>query len=305
MSQAPSANILDCVIIGGGPAGLTAALYLARFNRNFAVIDGGESRASWIPETHNLPLFTQGIAGPEILRRQREHAEICGARLISGKVTELSKTASGFGVRYQKHGAEPGELEARFALLATGVIDIPPRIPDVEDAVQCGLVRYCPICDGYEAKGKKVAVIGIGNKGLGEAAFIARTYSSDVTLLSFHEPLLLNEEEDEKRRKYRIRHIGEPIRTLARKGGKVCAKGTQTEYDFDVVYSALGVEYRSGLATALGAISDPAGALKVDEHSETSVPDLYAAGDVTQGLNQIVVAMGQAAKAATAMHNRF
>ena len=296
---------LDCAIIGGGPAGLTAALYLARFNRSFALFDGGNSRAAWIPESHNLPLFTHGIAGREILRRQREDVEAYDSTVIDTEAKKISKTGSGFTVEFQKGGVEPSQLTARFVILATGAEDIPPLIPNVEEAVQRGLVRYCPICDGYEAKGKKIGVIGVCDKGLGEAVFMARTYSPDVTLLSFHEPLVLSDQELVMAKEHGISVICEPIQTLGLDGRAVTARASKSgrEYRFDVMYSALGVRYRSGLAMALGAETDAMGALQIDCHSQTTVPGLYAAGDVTQGLNQIVVAMGQAAKAATRIHN--
>ena len=92
---------LDCAIIGGGPGGLTAALYLARYNRRFVVFDGGSSRAAWIPESHNLPLFTQGIGGPEILRRQRDHVQNYGGRIIDGEAKKLNKAGSNFSVEFQ------------------------------------------------------------------------------------------------------------------------------------------------------------------------------------------------------------
>ncbi len=136
---------------------------------------------------------------------------------------------------------------------------------------------------------------------------MARTYCPDVTLLSFHEPLVLSDQELQTAKEHGISVIAEPIRALALNGRAVraTASGSEKDYQFDVMYSALGVRYRSGLATALGAQCDEAGALKVDDHSQTTVCGLYAAGDVTQGLNQIVVAMGQAAKAATHIHNRL
>jgi thioredoxin reductase (NADPH) len=298
--------LLDCVILGGGPAGLTAALYLARFNRSFILIDGGDSRAAWIPESHNIPLFSQGIAGSEILRRQRAHAEEYGARIVEGTATELAKTARGFALALRPKADGPTEIEARFAILATGVSDISPPIPDVERAVERGLIRYCPICDGYEARGKKVGVIGIGSKCLGEAAYIARTYSDDVSILSFHKPLSLNGEERERLEWHGIHLIEEPVSLLDCKGGKIVASGVGgLGYTFDVMYSALGVHYRSALAKALGTAANEAGALVIGAHSETSTPGLYAVGDVTEGLNQIVVGMGQAAKAATHIHNQF
>ena len=126
MAARMSSEPLDCVIIGGGPAGLTVALYLARYNRRFVLIDGGNSRAAWIPESHNLPLFTKGIAGPEILRRQREHVEAYGASIIDAKVTKLEADGSGFTVRLQAD-AQTYKISARFIVLATGVVDIAPQ----------------------------------------------------------------------------------------------------------------------------------------------------------------------------------
>ncbi len=303
MTRAPQ-RMLDCVIIGGGPAGLTAALYLARFDRHFIVIDNGDSRAAWIPESHNIPLFTQGIGGREILKRQREHAELYGARILEGKATGLTRIPAGFAVSFDQRGGGAGLVEARFAILATGVADIPPEAPDVESAVGCGLIRYCPICDGYEAKGKKVGVIGRGDSGLKEALFIARTYSQDVTLLSLREPLTVTGEQRTSLDRYGVRLVPEPITSLSCDNDKVIATGA-ARYVFEAVYSALGVRYRSDLAVSLGAACDEDGALQTGDHAETTVPGLYAAGDVTRGLNQIVVAMGQAAKAATHIHNHL
>ncbi len=166
-----SSDSVDCAVIGGGPAGLTAALYLARYNRNFVLVDSGDSRAAWISASHNLPLFTQGIAGPEILRRQRDHVQAYGGTIVEGEAAKLSERHSGFSLEVQTANGVLSHLTARFVVLATGVADIPPRIPKLEEAVQRGLIRYCPICDGYEAKGRKVGVIGV------ETGDWARPYS--------------------------------------------------------------------------------------------------------------------------------
>ncbi len=118
---------LDRAIIGGGPAGLNAALYLVRFNRSFALLDAGDSRAAWIPKSHNLPLFTHGIAGWEMLQRQREDVHTYGGTVIDAK--KLIRASSDFTVEFQKEGAEPSHLTARVVIFATGVKDIPPLIP--------------------------------------------------------------------------------------------------------------------------------------------------------------------------------
>ncbi|MFC7736150.1 NAD(P)/FAD-dependent oxidoreductase [Roseomonas sp. GCM10028921] len=291
---------LDCLIIGGGPAGLTAALYLARFNRRLVLVDGGDSRAAWIPTSHNFPLFAEGIGGREMLSRQRENLAQYGIEPRKGQVTALEKREGRF-VALLEDGSPP--IEARRVLLATGSHDVEPSLPDHADALRRGLVRYCPICDGYEARGRKVAVIGHGARGLGEAVFVARSYSPDVTLLTLGDPI--SEEDARRAEEYGIRVITAPIDALDVEGDRISAvRAGGQEHRFETLYSALGLTVRSDLATRLGAEHDDSGSLIVDDHCRTTIPGLYAAGDVVRGLNQIVVAMGHAAIAATDIHNR-
>src|SRR4051812_41704037 len=188
---------LDCLIIGGGPAGLTAAVYLARFRRRVLVVDSGAPRAAWIPTSHNIPFFAEGIAGPEILRRDRETVERYGVPIEAGTVARLERGRDGFSAAMKAAGGGSRMIRARRVLLATGAVDVEPELPDLPDAVRRGLVRYCPICDGYESRGQRIAVIGHGAHGLGEAAFVARTYSDDVTLLTLGRRLELGPEQRE------------------------------------------------------------------------------------------------------------
>jgi thioredoxin reductase (NADPH) len=298
-------SALDALIIGGGPAGLTAAIYLARFRRRFLVVDAGEPRAAWIPASHNIPFFADGIPGPEILAREREHATRYGARIETGRVTALRKEGGGFTATVEGQGGHR-PVRARRVLLATGAVDVEPDLPDLPDAVQRGLVRYCPICDGYESRERRIAVIGHGSHGLGEAVFIARTYSSDVTLLTLGRRMQLDSGERERLDEHAVKVVEAPVRALDVRDGRIAALrlGDEKEYRFDILYSALGLRYRSDLGLALGADHDEDGALRVDSHSQTSVKGLYAAGDIVRGLDQIVVAMGHAAVAATHIHNR-
>jgi thioredoxin reductase (NADPH) len=299
-------KLLDCLIVGGGPAGLTAALYLARFKRKALVVDSGAPRAAWIPTSHNIPFFVEGIPGPEILKRQRENLGQYGAQVFPGTVAGLQKLPDGFvGLVEEKEGGTR-QIRARRVLLATGAVDIEPDLPNLPDAVRRGLVRYCPICDGYESRSQRIAVIGYGARGLGEAAFIARTYSSDVTLLTLAQGLALSAEEQELAHKHRINVVSTPIAELDIAGDQISAirTGDGKEHRFDILYSALGLQYRTGLAISLGAEQDASGALVVDSHNQTTVKGLYAAGDIVRGLDQIVVAMSHAATAATHIHNR-
>ncbi len=299
-------ELLDCLIVGGGPAGLTAALYLARFERRFLVVDAGDSRASWIPTSHNIPVFADGISGREILARQREHLARYGVQVVAGKVAALRKAEVGFLAAYEVRTGRSREVRARRVLLAIGAADVEPDLPDLSDAARRGLVRYCPICDGFEARGKRIAVIGHGDRGLGEAVFVARTYSRDVTLLTLGQGMDLDADERERVSEHGIKVVHEPVAEIGIEGGRITLLRTASgkEHRFEVLYSALGLKLRSELAQTLGAEHDGTGAVIVDEHSRTTVPGLYAAGGVVRGLDQVVVAMGHGAVAATDIHNR-
>jgi thioredoxin reductase (NADPH) len=289
----------DVLVVGAGPAGLVAATYLARFRRSVIVADGGEPRASWIPVSHNMPGFPEGVAGPDILKRLRCQAEEYGAVIQSGCVRHLAAEADGFTAE-----TDFGPVTARAVLLATGVVDHHPNLPGVEHAIRRGLVRICPICDGYEATGKRVAVIGRDDLGAREAAFI-RTYSDDVTLIHAGAPAALTLHQGLERLGVPV--IEAPIDQVRLEGDRVTALGWDGRFEaFDLIYSALGVTPQVELAMEAGcALVEDDGRLSTDDHQQTSVPGLYAAGDVVLGLNQIAVATAEAAVAATAIHNRL
>ena len=287
---------VDVLIVGAGPAGLTAANYLARFRRSVLVADGGQPRASWIPLSHNMPGFPAGITGDAILARMREQAEEYGAQIEAGWVDRLTLEGDRFTVAF-----EGREVRARAVLLATGVIDHHPDLPGVERAIERALVRICPICDGYEATDKVVAVIGHSDKGVREAAFL-RTYSDRVTLIHIGPPEALTEREALVR--LGVELVETPIEQVQLEGDRVTALCWNGQYQaFDLVYSALGTSPNAELAQGLNARLADDGRLEVDLHQKTSVPGLYAAGDVVRGLNQIAVATAEAAVAATDIHN--
>jgi thioredoxin reductase (NADPH) len=292
---------LDTVVIGAGPAGLTAAIYLGRFRRRFVVIDGGDPRAGWIPVSHNYPAFPDGIAGVELLRRLREQAARYGAEYLEGRAERLERTTDGFLVHL-----EDRQLRAACVLLATGVKDNEPKLGDVFDAVQRKLVRICPICDGYETIGQSVGVIGSSEKGAREALFM-RTYSDRVTLIHVGEPETLPDDERLELAQAGIDVVETHINAVRIEADRIAAFdfGDGVSRTFDVVYSALGTTPRGRLAEELGALTDETGSLIVTGHQMTTVEGLYAAGDLVRGLNQITVAQAEAAIAATDIHNRL
>ena len=292
-------DILDCVVVGGGPAGLPAAVYLARFRRSFVLIDSGASRASWIPLARNYPGFPEGISGADLLKKVRAQAQHYGAPLVQARVEGLERTDRGFRLT---DGNE--EWAARRVILATGVVENEPNLPGCLDAVRRGLVRICPICDGYEGAGKNVGVLGNSDHAAAEALFL-RTYSDAVTLILVGGDCHLPPERRRQLEDAGIPVVETPIEAVSLEHGAISAfnlAGGEI-HRFDTVYSAFGVTPQFALADAVGARRDESGRLYVGDHQETSIPGLFAAGDLVRGLNQISVAVGEAALAATAVHN--
>ncbi len=286
----------DCLVIGGGPAGLTAAIYLARFHLSVRVIDAGGGRATLIPTTHNHAGYPEGIAGVELIARMRAQAIKYGAQVIDGKVGSLALRDGLF--------IADGDVTARTIFLATGVTNNRPKIDDDvhDEALARGLLRYCPICDGYEVTDRTVGVIGTQTHGMNEAVFL-RGFSRDVTLIS---PDACHDLDDAQRTELGalgIKLVDGPCDALRIQGERLAVPTPAGPLTFDSVYPALGSVIHSELAAGLGAQTNDEGCLKVDAHQRTNVPGLYAAGDVVRGLDQISHAMGAAGVAATAIRN--
>ena len=296
--QAASDAPLDALVVGAGPAGLTAATYLARFHRRFAVVDAGKSRARWIPTSHNCPGFPHGIGGDELLRKLREQATSFGVGIEHGRIDCLRRENEGFLAT----AADGRQWRARCVLLATGVVDVMPAMDGLEAGIERHAVRLCAICDGYEASDDDIAVLAPADAAIRHAAFL-RTFSRRVAAVPSDdsEP---SAECAALARKAGIELLP-PARALRCEADTCVVTTDAGERRFETLYPVLGSDAQSALATAVGAATDETGALRVDAHQQTSVDGLYAIGDVVSALNQISVALGHAAIAATAVHNRL
>lgn len=292
---------LDCLVVGGGPAGLTAAIYLARFHLDILVVDGGKSRASWIPCTRNHAGYPDGIAGTELLQRMRDQACKYGAKIETEFVTKLERDEA-TGLFTATWGS--GEARARSVLLATGVTNRRPPMDEElhDDALARGLVRYCPICDGYEVTDKRIGVIGSDSHGVAEALFL-RSYTADLTLIAPDKALRLRSEDHEKLQQAGIECVDGPAQAVAIADKCIVVDTAEGHYTFDSIYPALGSDTHTQLAEMVGADLSNEACIKVDSHQRTSVPGLYAAGDVVIGLDQISHAMGEGGVAATTIRN--
>jgi thioredoxin reductase (NADPH) len=167
----------EAIVVGAGPAGLTAAIYLGRFRRRCLVLEDGHSRTRWIPTNHNIPGFTAGIGGDEFLAALKEQALQYGAQVRHAHVSALTDNDGIFALQ-----TDGGTLYTRYVLLASGVRDHLPDIEGASEAVTRSLLRVCPICDAFEAIDKRIAVISDGELGEREAEFL-RNFTDQVALL--------------------------------------------------------------------------------------------------------------------------
>ena len=289
----------DTIIIGGGPAGLTAAIYLARYHRKVAVIDRGGSRTALIPTSHNHAGYPQGVRGVDLLAAMRQQAAQFGAQLIGGEIESI--TAAGKG--WQLTGPDL-DLTTRTVLFATGTVNRYPDIPrDVHDAaLAAGTLRYCPVCDAFEATGQRIAVIGAESHGVAEALFL-RGYSDRITLFTMVE-CELHEKDRADLAKAGVSWDPRPIASYDFSDKSVrltFADGSMAEAD--TLYPALGSDPNDALIKQLGLRTTSDDCILTDSHQRLGLDGLYAAGDIVSGLDQISVAMGQAAVAATTLHN--
>ncbi|MFN3524481.1 MAG: NAD(P)/FAD-dependent oxidoreductase [Paracoccus sp. (in: a-proteobacteria)] len=288
---------LDCIVIGGGPAGLSAAIYLARFRRRIAVIDGNASRAAMIPRTYNHPGFPSGITGTRLLRRMRRQLAVFGVTPTDGVVSCLRVSRSGlFKVVTDR------VMQARTVILATGVQDRTPLVDGQDAAIRAGQLRQCPVCDAYELIDQPIGVIGHDQHAASEAMFL-RHYTPSVTLLT-----LGARHSIPQRDLASLDQAGVRIDTAPVSGwdfshrGVTIRRADTPPLRFAAIYSGLGSDAQNGLGCAAGATVNADGFFTTDGHQQTNIPGLFATGDVAAGLNQIAVAMGQAEIAATHVH---
>lgn len=297
MPNNSAAGTCDVAVVGAGPGGLTAATYLGRFLRDCRVFDGGDSRARWIPESNNCPGFPNGVAGPELLRRMRQQALDAGARFEQAKIDRIEAPSEPEGVFVLSCNTR--QWQARCVILATGIVDKLPDQPWIADAIACGAIRLCSVCDAFEARDTRLGVYGPAAE-IGSHALFLRAYSNRVHLLP--------SDDSDGGEDYR-RALEAGVQQLAPKvflefDGRRCSATSAdgTRLVFDSIYPFLGGRTDTRLAVEAGATLSDTGEIIVDRHQMTAQPGLFAVGDVVNGLNQISVAVGHAAIAATRIH---
>ena len=252
-----------------------------------------------IPCTHNHAGFPKGISGADLILRMKEQAQLYGAAIEDGFVSRIESGDGGFVAEW---GCGP--VAAKTVLLATGVSNRRPTLDEKahDAALAAGLIRYCPICDGYEVTDKPVAVIGTGAKGAAEAQFL-RSFTPDLTLFSPDGPHELSSDERARLTEAGIAMVDGPVKAIEPGTDSIAIVAVGKRREFASLYPALGSDTHTQLAEMLGARLNEQGCIAIDAHQRTNVPGLYAAGDVVIGLDQISHAMGHGGVAATTIRN--
>lgn len=199
----------DVLIVGAGPGGLEAAIYLRRFQRNVVIVDKGHSRLSLIPVTHNYGGFPDGIPGHMLQQRLRDQLARYDTHVVNGEVTALTLSDGGFVA-----GFNDTQVSARMVLLATGVADAGLPVEHWREAVQCGAVRLCPVCDGYDVMDKKISVVSSPANPVGHALFM-RTFSADVTLFEREDGAALDAGQRLSLEQAGVRYVASPVKGVS------------------------------------------------------------------------------------------
>ena len=298
-------EIYDCIVIGAGPAGLSASLFLARYRRRVLTFYYNSPRNIYSHGVHGF-LGHHGILPTELLARGREEVTMHGGLLVEGCVTKIERIADEhFRVSTGNEKIVGQHFDARRLVLATGLRDFTPECPGFREFYGVS-VHHCPDCDGFEATGKRIAVVGHG-KNIAGFTLGLLTWTNQLTLITNGEP---SDMTDEHRAKLAQFDIGITDRRIAKLEGD--AETKQIKYvrfddgdalECDALFFSLGTEPAANLHGQIGCrLDEDCGLVWVDEDQQTSVAGVYAAGDLTPKSQLAVVAAAEGAMAAIHVH---
>jgi thioredoxin reductase (NADPH) len=290
-------NTHEVIIVGGGIAGLSAAIYLGRAQRDVLVVDSGHSMAKWEPVVQNYLGFPNGIGGDELLKNGRTQARCYQARIVRDTISNVSARKSVFTLKGRRKTYRTKRL-----LVATGIFHLPPEIPGVKECLGHSMF-FCKDCDGYRVRGKRIAIIGANNEAV-EYALGMLDYSSCVIIATNGKPPRWDRQHARWLEEYEIPIVRERIRDVAHRKRKIEALGFATgeSVKTDYLFTTRGDIFYNQLGKKLGAKIDHDGQIKIDQCMRTTVPGLYAAGCVTPANCQMIIAAGQGAAAAQAIN---
>ena len=298
---ATEAGLYDCAIIGAGPAGLSAALYMGRMRRSVVVVDDNEGRSNWHQVNRNYLGFPDGIHARALREVGREQAERYDARFLDACVKDVRVEGDGKDRRFLL-ATTGGPVAARTLIIATGVSDHFPDFERCDDCIGKSLF-WCIICDGYEAMGKKIVVLGSGNRAASLALQLL-VFTDKVSLVPWKKPLHAEPQRIAAMREHGIAVYESHVRSYnCAPDGQLASLTLEddTQVDLDSLFVTQWIEPNTQLAEKLGVRIDEKGFIVVDVEQCTTVDGVYAAGDVTRLFNhQISSAVHEGGMAAAA-----
>ena len=298
-AKADAEDRLDVAIVGGGPAGLTASIWLARYLHSVVVVDSGDPR-NWETRGINGFLGHPNIRPAQLRGMGRDEGREQGVRFVDA---ECERVACLDEDHFELTLADGKTLHSRRLLLAIGLKDVWPDIPGLE-RVYGSTAHVCPDCDGYDTRGLKVAVIGSGRKAVGMALNLT-TWTSDIIICTNGEPANLDlPEYCEKLDALNIPVIEYPISCVDHSGSRVQSLTFESglALDCDKIFFAIGQYPADDLGAQLGCERDAGGHIIVDDAYHTSVRNCFAAGDIVPGPQLAIAAASDGAIAALAIH---
>ena len=285
---------LDVVVVGGGPAGLAAALWLGRYRRRTVVIDGGEGRNRYAGASHGY-LGSDGRSPDELRAAARADVERYETvRFDTGQVQGIERTGDGFRVE----AAE--SFLARRVLLACGVVDETPAIPGF-DELYGKHIFHCSCCDGYESSDQEVLAIGWGEHTAGFALDLLE-WGARVTLVTNGEEFEGDRNYEAALQRNHIEVVEERVTDLCVAGGKMTGAIVASGRTIPATRAFFSIKHhpRNELALALGCRVDDLGYVEAGPHGEASVEGVFAAGDLTPGEQLVQTAAAEGAVAGIA-----
>lgn len=288
----------DVAIVGGGPAGLSAAIWLARYERSVVVVDSGDPR-NWETRGINGFLGLPKIKPPDLRAAGRDECRRYGVTLIDQEVCIVKRNDDG---AFALELADGRALAANRLLLAIGIKDVWPEIPGLA-ACYGESVHVCPDCDGYEAKGKKTVVIGTGRRAVGMALALA-TWTDEIIVCTNCEEQDLSAEMLERLQNLNIPLLCERVQSVSSTGSELSCIQLEggMHLDCERIFFSLGQHPADDLGKQLKCERDDAGLIIVDDAQRTSVEHVYAAGDITPGAQLAISAAAEGSVAAIAIH---
>ncbi|MFX0077859.1 MAG: NAD(P)/FAD-dependent oxidoreductase [Candidatus Hermodarchaeota archaeon] len=298
-------QMADIIIVGGGPAGLTAAIYTARMGLKTLVVDGQMigGRAATAPHVWNFPGFPDGITGVKLIDLMMKQTQKFQAELkYPDEVIELSLED-----KMKKVVTRSGQYSSHSVILATGTQRKKLLVPGEEALVGRG-VSYCPVCDGPLYRGLDVAVIGSGSEAFEDALHLANLVSKVFAITQSEEITAEQALFDEVKTISNIEIIKGQVLTIQGEDlvtgltYSLHSDGTDHNLPIDGVFIAVGSVPMTSLMKKAGISVDDKGCVTVNRRQETNLVGVYAAGDCTCGGMQIITAAGEGAMAAMQAH---